>query len=371
MKIAYISESIIPSTYANSVHVMKMCQAMTKNKYNVFLFSIKPLRTLFQKRRVKIQHHYGIREEFIIRRIIKFPNRMYGRHIYAFLSVLFSKILRLDAIITRHSLVPFWAEIFRIKYYLELHEVDLFDELVDNNKRYRYLVKIVFITKALQEEVLNKHKVLTPCTNIVIPDSVDLDRFGISVSSDEMREKMGIPNKFTIGYVGSLYDGRGIRFIIELAKTLNECNFIIVGGRDNEVSHWRGVVENEHVKNVYLMGFVANSDIPSYLSLSNILIMPYEDTEKLRTRNWCSPMKMFEYMAAGKPIISSYLPVLEETLVEGRNVFYVDYNSLIEWKGVINDLMNNKKLMERISLNNLQDIKKYTWDKRVHQIFYN
>ena len=80
MKILYISKSIIPSRSANSIHVMKMCQALSDNGHQVVLFAPN-IRSKFEKDVHNIYDYYGVKNNFKIKKLIH-PNIIGGATIY-------------------------------------------------------------------------------------------------------------------------------------------------------------------------------------------------------------------------------------------------------------------------------------------------
>ena len=68
MKILYISKSIIPSRSANSIHVMKMCQALADNGHEVTLLA-PDLKYQYEKNINDIYNYYGVRKNFLIKKI--------------------------------------------------------------------------------------------------------------------------------------------------------------------------------------------------------------------------------------------------------------------------------------------------------------
>ena len=99
-------------------------------------------------------------------------------------------------------------------------------------------------------------------------------------------------------------------------------------------------------KKIYLSSFTADQDISKFTS----------------------PLKMFEYLASGTPIISSNLKVLREILVDKKNSILVrNFENVAEWKKKILNLKNNKDLMKKISINAIKTAKMYSWDARVEK----
>ena len=91
-------------------------------------------------------------------------------------------------------------------------------------------------------------------------------------------------------------------------------NFLIVGGEPQDVENLRQRVRVIGLKNVILTGFVPNARLPLYQAACDVLLMPYQRQVAASSggdiARYLSPMKLFEYMACERPIISSDLPVL-------------------------------------------------------------
>lgn len=176
-----------------------------------------------------------------------------------------------------------------------------------------------------------------------------------------------------IGYVGHLYPGRGVEMIMELARRLNDCQFDLVGGNERDVQHWRELVSNKY-SNLRLHGFVPPAELASYYQQMDILLMPYQRqvqvaSGKTDTSRWMSPMKLFEYMAAGKAIVSSDLPVLREVLAHERNALLVAPGDVAGWVTAVNRLIADPDLRQRLGQAARQDLlAHYTWQARAQKV---
>ena len=107
---------------------------------------------------------------------------------------------------------------------------------------------------------------------------------------------------------------------------------------------------------------VPNRDVPLWLGTLDIAVMPFPETEHYNY--YMSPLKLFEYMAAGVPIVSSDLPAIREILRHDENAWLVSPgNPEALGQGMI-ELLRDRDLAARIARNAKQQVKKYTWKKR-------
>ena len=101
--------------------------------------------------------------------------------------------------------------------------------------------------------------------------------------------------------------------------------------------------------------------------------MPYSNdvsinANNLNTANYCSPLKMFDYLASGRIIISSKLDGICEVLINKNNSIVVNKYNYQNWKKAINDLLENKFHISKICQNSLSTSKKYSWKNRANKI---
>jgi len=175
-------------------------------------------------------------------------------------------------------------------------------------------------------------------------------------------------NTLQVGYTGHLHQGRGIEVILECATRLPQYDFHVVGGEPKDVAFWKA----QGAPNVYFHGFIEPSKVASVRQLCDVLMMPYQTDlllphSKVNTSAWMSPMKLFEYMASGKAIVASDLPVLREVLNEEMAVL-VPPAASGQWVEAIRrceDKSYRQALAEKAYQTFLQH---YTWEKRVRKV---
>ena len=132
-------------------------------------------------------------------------------------------------------------------------------------------------------------------------------------------------------------------------------------------------MKNESFKtklnNVTFYNFADYNKVPKILQKSDILLMPYSTKVEVRakninTANYCSPLKMFDYLASGKIILSSKLNGICEVLKHKQNALIVDRHNIGAWSKMLEYAINNKYKLYTIQKNAFTTAKDYTWRKR-------
>ena len=215
----------------------------------------------------------------------------------------------------------------------------------------KYIKKVIFISNALSKLYnLEKKKF------IILHDATDPKNFR------KQKKKRKIKR---ITYIGSFFKGRGIELIIKLSKKFKKLEFCLYGTQKERYK----VNQN----NLKFFNHIEYSKVPDVLSNSDVLLMPYSknveiNAKNINTANYCSPLKMFDYLAAGKIIISSKLDGICEILNHKSNALIAKDNSLDEWSNILKNLIDNKFNVKRIISNSIITAKKYSWKKRAKKI---
>lgn len=372
-RLLYLTNSNVPSTSANSVHVMKMAQAFSKKGFKTDLW-LSPSSSRLTIQVEDVYKFYDVDKSF---RIIDRPkgNSILEKIIRKLKLDLLIYLIRYkpDIIYGRNCELTLFCAKIGYRVILELHhplqdkQIKLINVLIRRDK----IIKIVSITKALKSLVLKQFSNLPKNTIIVEPDAIDIERFEGMIDNKKMKMKLGFQDSdYIIGYFGALLRGRGINLIIEIASKLPNFQFIIIGGRtEKRINEIKRMKMKECLDNVTIYGFISNSELRNYYSICDILLMPYQRKVELSgggdTSKWMSPLKMFEYMATGKEIISSNLEVLKEILINRRNCILVDPDNVTQWIEAIRQI---EAMGPRFGKNAVEDVKKYTWNKRVLRI---
>jgi glycosyltransferase involved in cell wall biosynthesis len=365
MKIVCISASFIPANTANSIQVVKAAHALAELGHQVTLLVPGENDAEWDQ----LATHYGIQTPFSIHWIRE--NLAFKRYDFALKAVHQARMLKPDLVYTwvlQAGVLALWRGIPTI---LEMHDRVtgrigpwLFRRFTTAQTRRR----LVTITDALRKALISAFDLDPSRIDIIIaPDGVDLERYQDLPEPEVARKALGFPEGFTAGYTGHFYAGRGIELMLGLAKTMPEVQFLWVGGDPADVTRWENQLKEENVDNVILTGFVDNARLPQYQAAADVLLMPYGTTISGsgggNTADIASPMKMFEYMAAGRAILSSDLPVIHEVLDETTAVFCPP-EDLSAWQRALSDLRENPEYCQALGQNARTAVQAYTWRAR-------
>jgi glycosyltransferase involved in cell wall biosynthesis len=208
---------------------------------------------------------------------------------------------------------------------------------------------------------------------VVAHDGVDLARFVTVPTPEAAKLAAGRdPTRSIAGYAGHLYEGRGVEVILACAKALPNWTFLVAGGTPEAIAAVKQQCRALALQNVELLGFVANAQLPSRLAVCDVLVMPYQrrvmvSGGRLDTAQWMSPLKMFEYMAMGRAIVASDLPVLREVLDDTCSIL-VEPSEPAEWIAALRRVAGNPSLLDALSAMARQSAKRYEWSERVRRM---
>ena len=358
-KITYISSSQYPSKEANLIHVLKMSDELTKYADYVDLYVWKNLSWEVSDPK----KFYNLKNDFIIK---FFSFNFIGSSFINSLILTFKEFNKTTLVYSRNIRGSFFTLLFGIPNILEIHEPYSAFSKID-----KFLFKIILKNKNLKLIVLisNELKKIMNFSTLEIQKKIIVCHDGAISNTSSAKIAKTVSN---IGYFGSLYKGRGVENIIfKVANNFKNYNFYIVGGKNADIEYFKKIGRN--IKNIIFLGYKSQYELLEISKKIDIFLAPYQDDTKipsgLSSTNWMSPLKIFEYMSFGKPIISSNFKVLNEILINNKNSILVKPNDINEWINAISIMVNSKEIRKKLASNALNDLNnKYTWSKRVEKI---
>ncbi len=249
------------------------------------------------------------------------------------------------------------------KNYLEIHQKNsgLTGSFFSFFKQ-RILKKTNFI---LISKNLNKIFNLPSNKFLIAEDGVDIRDFNFY----NIKHCKEIKNSCV--YTGSLYKGKGFEFILELSKKNKNLSFFVYG--DIETANSKVLKKAKKIKNLKLMGYIQYSKIPYILKKHPVILMPYEkkvfgNHKTANLSDFMSPLKMFDYLAAKKVIISSKNENIQKILKNGYNSIICNNLRTEEWSKKISKSMCDVNLKNNLGKNAFITAKKFTWKARANKI---
>ena len=366
MNIVAIAGSTIPSDTANSLQVMKACQALAQIGHDVTLLVPGAKNTS-----VDLKRHYGLEVDFPIEWLSSSSRRMFTWN-----SVRRARALKADLVYSWFPQSAVFGLLRGLPVVFEIHiqPTGVFGPVWHRlfaNLRGRK--RLVSITRALVDLLKSDFHMHFPAEDVVIaPNGVDLERFASLPDPVTARRQTGLRESPTIMCTGHLYAGRGAELFLALARTISSAHFVWVGGRPEDIEVWRQRAETNHLYNITFVGFIPNGSLPVYQAAADILLMPYSksimgSSGTADSAGVASPMKMFEYMATGRAIASAYLPVIREVLNENNAVFCRP-DDIQSWKSALERLLNDENLRDELGTQARRDAQGYTWVARAQRI---
>jgi glycosyltransferase involved in cell wall biosynthesis len=382
MRIAVVAPSEIPARRANTVQVMKMAQAMAALGHDVRLVAPASKDALLVKSADwdSLAYHYGLQTRFQVEWLPVRP--CFRRYDLGLAAVNWARDWGASLLYTRLPQAAAIASLRGMATILEVHDMPqgkagplLFRIFL----RGRGARRLVVITRSLLKDLRDRLAAPEDETfTLVAPDGVDLSRYtnlpGIQEARqllpERVRQQLSV-ERMVAGYTGHLYRGRGVELMLEVACRLPEIVFLLVGGEPNDVQNLEVQVRQKGLSNVILAGFVPNAELPVYQAACNFLLMPYQQHVAASSggdiASYLSPMKLFEYMACGRPILSSNLPVLQEVLQPEFAILLPpqDANAWVAaLRGLAGDDKRRAELGQLAQLNAAQ----YSWEERAKRV---
>lgn len=199
----------------------------------------------------------------------------------------------------------------------------------------------------------------------VIPNGIDLESYEALPAKSAIRDKLGLDNdERIIVFVGTLRPVKGVKYLIEALDIIKRkdttAKLMLVG--DGEERHsLEGRVEELNLgSSVTFVGKVPNEKVTQYMAAADILVLP--------SLSEGFPNVALEAMAVGLPVVASMVGGLPELIEEGENGFLTEPKSPDQIADRTLLLLCDEQLRRRISMNNREKVKVYSWERVVDKV---
>jgi glycosyltransferase involved in cell wall biosynthesis len=379
MKILYLSW--FNSGEGSQIHANEFMNAMKNIGHDVIPVELS-LKTKKQLQNLKIQttsykkSKFAFLQEFktfllnILRavRLLRLnkqhkPDVIINRYlIYDFSAIIVGKLLRIPVVYEVNASAVYEREIqgrYFIKPLARWTELLIFKHAdvvtVVSNELKTYFQENNFNTK----------------NTIVIPNGVNMNHHSeekkIVESLIEIKQKW--ENNTVLGFLGSLKSWHGVERVIDLMPALLIQNpnlrFLIVGD-GNEREALESKINQSGIREyVHISGFLPHDYVPGALSIFDIALAPYKDIDNF----YFSPLKIFEYMAAGKPVIAPSLGQIKELVETNKTGILLEENTQVALENAILSLSNDSEKILKLGREAKKYIEQnYTWETNAKKI---
>lgn len=207
------------------------------------------------------------------------------------------------------------------------------------------------------------------------------DRFGpraaLAVVADGARpgapaepglRRRGSAEAAVVGAAGHLYPWKGVDVLVRAMALLPGTRALVVGGLQVEpdLARVRDLADRVAPGRVTFTGQVDPPAVAGWLRDADVLVLPNTPTRV--SAAYTSPLKLFEYMASGRPIVASNLPSLCEILRPDDNAVLVEPGDPAALAGGITRVLGDATLAARLAARAQEDLRDYTWDRRAERL---
>lgn len=254
----------------------------------------------------------------------------------------------------------------------EKYDGDFFVRLpyVENALKSRNLVKHVdgafVVSRILQKEILDQIDFEKDLR--VIPNGVNLDRFEDEVDDSAVREKYNIDKDTTvIGYIGTFVPWHRIDLLVDIYKTLSEkyekLHVLLIGETYPNAVGLIDYVDKQGLNDkITFTGHVNMNDVPEYIATMDIAVLPH-------TAYYCSPLKLFEYMALKRAVVSIGTDPVKETMGEGEGMTF-EAGDMDAMQAAIELLIKEPDQRKQMGVNARHRIAtEFTWDINAEKVY--
>jgi glycosyltransferase involved in cell wall biosynthesis len=382
MKLVYLADTQIPSRATNGMQIVRMCAAFASCGVDVTL--VHPHRFGNEPEGLDddLWSFYGVRKSF---RVVTLPSPLTQSLSQRRLFARAARGLPLSAFVvwrSRPGAAPFafycrsllgvWLAIrARLLWgsrsscrgiLLELHDAPSTEQAWDLVRRVN---GVVTNSDALREHVSGRVNGLMS-SMITARNGFDPQQFRAlsEAARRATRARLALDDATTVvGYTGRVNVEKGVPTILEAAAFLQgrPIRFLLVGKVYDHIA-----TRAAELPSVMLTGFVPPSEVSAWLAAMDILVMP--TSARISYAAFTCPLKLFEYMASGRPVLCSDLPVLREVVTDEKNALLFRADDAHSLASGIERLRTDAQLADSLARAAASDVARYTWEKRATRI---
>ncbi len=322
MKIYYIANVNLNSGKANVIQLVKMCEAFSRE--GIYLTLIVP----FIGERTNLESLYKLRNKFAILRLPVFsifPKTSIGFNLRAVSFLIVSTVFVFLKKLFGEKFILYTIDLDQFSYFLLPRiaptTIEMHGSKTPNiflNSFFKKVTRVVAVSNSVKESLARTFNI--PSVKITVcPNGIDLDFFNLNISKTVARKKLGLPDGSIFLYSGKFYDWKGLDTLVKAMIFIKDIKVYLVGGTIEDLKNATGALEIP--ENIICLGNKPFALMPMYLISADYFLLTGTKGNQYSFYE-TSPMKLFEYMALGKPVIACETPAVREVVDESEVLFY-------------------------------------------------
>jgi len=380
-KMLYVANARLPTEKAHGFQIVKSCEAFARW---VDVMLVYPTRRqdnpMLQD--ISVWEYYGVPSTFSLKELTtpdllwpflspqqQFPFFGIQSLLFAWRAVRFVQRHVFDILYTRDAYTALLFSFSAMPYVYEAH--DFWETTLGSAWQKRVCKRaqrVITNTDYLRQKFVAEFG-LPPDRVLTARNGVDLAAVGVFRGDlADVRRSLNIPEGAkVVVYTGHLYPWKGVYVLLQSMSVLpDEYHLVLVGGMLADVERLREYVRSRGLTNVHLVGHVPPAQLDPYRQLADVLVVPNQP-DSYSTYLTC-PIKVFEYMAARRPIVASNLPSIREILQDGQDALLVPPANPTALAEGIRRVAEDSRLKAYLTANAAEKVKKYTWERRAERV---
>jgi len=387
--VGYCITGLVPSKRGYVTQTVRMCEAFAGTGRETTLYCPDRYQDDPTLREADVFEFYGVTDRFTIERLsfldpfgfpepfdewVRRPVMIASNLGFALNAGLRLRGRDVDLAVTRHWLVAVVLVLLGVPTVFEVHKVEgtsfsprarrAITAIADRDA----LVALVTLTEPTADGL---SRLGIPRSKIhVEPDGVDLSQYEASLSRLEARAQLDLPtDERIVAYTGSFHPGKGVRPLVVACADL-DIRVLLVGDDPEQHAELERFLAEREIDNVDLVEAVPPADVPRYQWAADVLTLTPTADEKARKHHpqATSPLKLFEYMAAERPIVASALPGITSVLTDREDALLVQPGETDAIREAVETLLRDETLADSLAAAATETVTDYTWETRAERI---
>jgi len=234
---------------------------------------------------------------------------------------------------------------------------------------YQMADRILCVSKPARQHLID-HWGVQAEKIVVMPNGVDTALFAASYDPQKPRQELALGESPVVTFVGGFQPWHGIELLVEafarVLQQLPQAKLLLVGDGPAREGIERKTAALGIEPAVVITGFVPQQRVPEYLAAADVAVIPYP---RLPQELWFSPLKLYEYMAAGKAVAASRSGQIAEVIRHEENGLLFEPGSVDEMAAAVTRLLQSPDLRRLLGESaRRQAVEQHSWDQYIRRL---